>query len=108
MFYYRFLRRNTLTPDDVITFVLNKMRRNLIKIRSCAFFRWFNWLYRFVLICRSVNVLVFDWLIRKYETFSLVNSWCLRNNVKLACGLKSLSRNVITKVLDYFVPLSLS
>ena len=59
MFYYRFLRRNTLTPDDVITFVLNKMRRNLIKIRSCAFFSWFNWFYRFVLICRSVNVLVF-------------------------------------------------
>ena len=45
----------------------------------------------------SVNVLVFDWLIRNYETFSLVNSWCLEN--KLACDWKSLSRNVIMQVV---------
>ena len=36
------------------------------------------------------TVMVFDWLIRKYETFSLVNSWCLRNKVKLACHLLSI------------------
>ena len=54
---------------------------------------------RFVLIFRLVNVLVFDWLIRKYETYSLVNSWCLRNKVKLPCDLKSLNRNVIMLVL---------
>ena len=29
------------------------------------------------------TVMVFDWLIGKYETFSLDNSWCLRNKVKL-------------------------
>jgi len=29
------------------------------------------------------TVMFFDWLIGKYETFSLVNSWCLRNKVKL-------------------------
>ena len=28
------------------------------------------------------TVMVFDWLIGKHETFSLVNSWCLRNKVK--------------------------
>ena len=36
------------------------------------------------------TVMVCDWLIRKYETFSLVNSWCLRNKVKLACHLLSI------------------
>ena len=36
------------------------------------------------------TVMVFDWLIRKYETFSLVNSWCLMNKVKLACHLLSI------------------
>ena len=45
----------------------------------------------------SVNVLVFDWLIRNYETYSLVNSWCLEN--RLTCDWKSLSRNVIMQVL---------
>ena len=47
----------------------------------------------FLVAFRSINV--FDWLIKKKETFSLVNSWCLRNKLKLACDLKSLSRNVI-------------
>ena len=28
-----------------------------------------------------------------------VNSWCLRNKVKLTCGLQSLSCNVIMQVL---------
>ena len=79
--------------DDVIAFCLylmNKMRRNLIKIRSCAIFNWFNRFYRLLVAFRSVNVLVFDWLPRKYETFSLVNSWCLimRNKLKLDCDLK--------------------
>ena len=69
-----------------------------MNIRPCSIFSWFNRFQRFVLSFRSVNVLVFDWLIRKYKTFSLVNSWCLTNNVKLACGLKSRSRNVIMKV----------
>ena len=41
----------------------------------------------FIVAFRSVNVLVFDWLIRKYETFSLVSSWCLRYKLKLACDL---------------------
>ena len=36
------------------------------------------------------TLMVFDWLIRKYETLSLVNSWCLRNKVKLACHLLSI------------------
>ena len=74
------------------------MRRSLIKIRSSAIISRFNRFYRFVLIFRSVNLLVFDWLNRKYETFSLVNSRCL-NRGKLACDLKSSSRNVIMQVL---------
>ena len=39
------LRRNKINADDVITFCLylmSKMRRNLIKIRSCAIFSWFR------------------------------------------------------------------
>ena len=74
------------------------MRRNLIKIKSCAIISPFNRFYRFVLIFRSINVLVFNWFIRKYETFPLVNSWCL-NRGKLACDLKASSRNVIMQVL---------
>ena len=74
------------------------MRRNLIKIRSYAIISRFNRFYRFVLIFKSVYVLVFDWLIRKYGTFPLVNSWCL-NRGKLACNLKASSRNVIMQVL---------
>ena len=52
---------------------MNKMRKNLIKIRSCAIFSWFNRFYRFLVAFRSVNVLVsigrlenmkrFHWLI---------------------------------------------
>ena len=53
----------------------------------------------FVVAFRSANVLVFEWLIRKYETFSLVSSWCLRYKLKLTCDLKSLSHNEITQVL---------
>ena len=70
---------DSINADDVITFciyLVNKMRKNVIKIRSCAIFSWFNRFYRFELIFRSLNVLVFDWLIRKYETFSLVQT-CL-------------------------------
>ena len=55
------LRGNTLTPDDVITFCLylmSKMRRNLIKIRSCAIFSWLRF-------SSYLNVFVFDWLVRK-------------------------------------------
>ena len=53
----------------------------------------------FIVAFRSVNVLVFDWLIRKCETFSLVSSWCLRYKLKLACDLKSLSGNEIIRLL---------
>ena len=53
----------------------------------------------FLVAFRLVNVLVLDWLIKEYETFSLVNSWCLRNKLKLTCDLKSLSGNVILQVL---------
>ena len=74
------------------------MRRNLIKIRSYAIISRFNRFYRFVLIFKTVYVLVFDWLIRKYGMFPLVNSWCL-NRGKLACNLKASSRNVIMQVL---------
>ena len=49
---------------------MNEMRRNLIKIRSCAIFSWLNRFYRFLVSFRAVNVLVFNWLLRKYETFS--------------------------------------
>ena len=45
------------------------------------------------------DVLVFDWLIRKEETFSLVNSWCLRTQLKLAWYLHSLNRDVNIHVL---------
>ena len=36
----------------------------------------------------SINVFVFDWLVRKQETFLLVNSLCLRSKVKLVCDLR--------------------
>ena len=65
------------------------MRRNLINIRSRAITNWFIRFYRFLVAFRSVNVWVFDCLIRKYKMLSLVNSWCLRNKLKLACDLKS-------------------
>ena len=52
----------------------------------------------FLVNLKPINVFIFDWLIRKYETISLVNSWCLRNKGKLAYDFKSLSRNVIMQV----------
>ena len=61
-----------INADDVITFciyLMNKMRRKLVKIRSCAIFSWFNRFYRFELSFRSVNVSVFDWLIRNMKRF---------------------------------------
>ena len=92
---------------------MNEMRKNLIKIRSCAIFSWCNRFYRFLVAFRSVNVLVSIGRLENmkrstsspgrfslaFETFSLVNSWCLRSKLKLACDLKSLSRNVIVQVL---------
>ena len=63
-------------------------------------FSWFNQFRLFLVIFRSsVNGLVFDWLIKKYETFSLVRSWCLRNKVKLESYLQSLSRDVTRTLL---------
>ena len=62
---------------------MNKICRNLIKIRSCDLSD-LTGLAGFLVTLRSINVFIFDWLIRKYETFLLVNSWCLRNKLKLA------------------------
>ena len=63
---------------------MSKMRRNLIKIKSCAIFNGLG----FLVTLSSINVFVFDWLVRKGETFSLLNSLCLRNKVKLVCDLR--------------------
>ena len=92
---------------------MNKMRRNLIKLRSCAIFSWCNRFYRFLVAFRSVNVLVSIGRLENmkrstsspgrfslaFETFSLVNSRCPGSKLKLACDLKSLSRNVIMQFL---------
>ena len=45
--------------------------------------------------------MVLDWLDRKYETFSLVNSWYLMNKVKLACDLQSLSRSNYARIMFF-------
>ena len=47
---------------------MNKMRRNLIKIRSCAILSGLTGLTSFLVTVWSINVIAFDWLIRKYET----------------------------------------
>ena len=92
---------------------MNEMRKNLIKIRSCAIFSWCNRFYRLLVAFRSVNVLVSIGRLENmkrstsspgrfslaFGTFSLVNSWCLRIKLKLACDFKSLSRKVIMQVL---------
>ena len=62
-------------------YLMNEMRRNLIKIRSCAILSGLTGLTSFLVTVWSINVIAFDWLIRKYETFSLVNSWCLRSKL---------------------------
>ena len=80
------------------------MCRDLIKIRSCAILSDLTSLKRFLVTLRPINVFVFNWLIRKYETFSLVNSSCLRNNLNLACDFKSLSRNVRNYAHFYCFP----
>ena len=44
-----------INADDVIAFWLyfmNTMGRNLIKIRSCAIFKWFNQIERILVIFR--------------------------------------------------------
>ena len=54
-----------INADVVITFslyLMNKMRRNLIKIRSCAIFSWFKRFYSFFSNFKVYNL---DWLIRK-------------------------------------------
>ena len=53
----------------------------------------------FLVTLMSINVFVFDWLVRKQETFLLVNSYCLRSKVELVCDFKSLRRNVIMHFL---------
>lgn len=55
--------------------VINKMRWNLIEIRSCTISSGFN--QGFLVISRSMNVLV-DWL-KIEESYLLVDSCYLRN-----------------------------
>ena len=46
-----------INADGVITFsfyLMNKMHRNLIKIRSCAIFSWFSRFYSFLVTLRSI------------------------------------------------------
>ena len=46
-----------INADGVITFslyLMNKMRRNLIKIRPCAIFSWFKRFYSFLVTLRSI------------------------------------------------------
>ena len=54
-------RRQFINANDVIAFCLhlmNKMRRNLIKIRSYAIFKWFpTGLTGFLVTLRSVNII---------------------------------------------------
>ena len=52
------------------------------------------------------TVMVFNWLIGKYETFSLVNSWRLRNKVKLACDSQSRSRHARSVFCHCYCPSS--
>ena len=50
------LAQEYINADDVIAFchyLMNEMRRNLIKIRSCATLSWFNRFYRLLVIFRS-------------------------------------------------------
>ena len=42
----------------------------------------------FLVTLMSINVFVFDWLVRKQETFLLVNSYCLRSKVELVCDFR--------------------
>ena len=45
--YTPFKRGNLINLAEICLYLMNKMRRELIKIRSCATFRWFNPLARF-------------------------------------------------------------
>ena len=57
----RFFAQEYIIADVVITFCFylrNEMRKNLIKIRSCAIFSRCNRFYRLLVAFRSVNVLV--------------------------------------------------
>ena len=47
------------------------MRRNLIKIRSCVILSDLTGLTGFLVTLRTINVFVFDWSIRKYETCTI-------------------------------------
>ena len=46
-----------------------------------------------------VAIMAFNWLNRNWEKYSLLNSWCRRNKLKLACDFKSLSRNVLLQTV---------
>ena len=59
------------------------MQGDLIKIRRCAIFKWLADLTDFLVISRSINIFVFDWLTKKYEKYSLVDS----------CSLEGISAN---------------
>lgn len=51
----------------------NKMQGDLIKIRRCAIFKWLADLTDFLVISRSINIFVFDWLTKKYEKYWLIH-----------------------------------
>lgn len=53
---------------------MNKMRVNLIKIRSCVLLGGLTVLTGFLVTFKvDMNVLLFHWLTRNLERFSLVN-----------------------------------
>ena len=69
-----FLRRNTLTPmtsKPTVFIPFKLMRRNPIKIRSCAIVVGLTSLTGYLITLRWINVLNFEWLSRGYATFSL-------------------------------------
>ena len=63
------------------------------------FFRGFSSLTDFLVIIRSVNIFVFDWLTITKETHLEVDSYSRRNKSLLGCDSKLLSRNVIIQVI---------
>ena len=72
-----------INDEDVIVFCfypMNKMRRNLIKIRSCAIFRSTNRLDRFSNCFKDDEGFVFCLFDKiNYEKYLLVHSRCRRN-----------------------------
>ena len=72
-----YLAGEYVNANDVIAFCLylmNKMQRNLIKIWSCAIFKWFNRSDRFSSYFKVGNWLGFDWLVNK-KSFHWLILW---------------------------------